>query len=238
MHLGFPRISPKHFDLVVPTPEYPVPDAASVMRIPFALTPHAARPVEQSDRDLLNAYPQPRRLFLVGGPTLYWELPIDPMTDALRQLLDAAQKEGGSVLTVGSPRTPIELLAAMRQTLESSAVPFLFEPGDGPPAYPALIEAADEIFVTADSVAMVSDAILAKKPVGLVPIRSTALGRIYSGILDKMGGNRRMRPRDLRFFWAELASQDLVGTVEQARAARVPDYGSIVARRVLALIKR
>ncbi len=57
VHLGFPRISPRHFDLVVPTPEYPVPDAANVMRIPFALSPHAARRVEQSDRDLLNAYP-------------------------------------------------------------------------------------------------------------------------------------------------------------------------------------
>ena len=27
VHLGYPRISPRHFDLVVPTPEYPVPDA-------------------------------------------------------------------------------------------------------------------------------------------------------------------------------------------------------------------
>src|SRR6478735_1000695 len=27
VHLGFPRISPRYFDLVVPTPEYPVPDA-------------------------------------------------------------------------------------------------------------------------------------------------------------------------------------------------------------------
>ena len=178
VHLGFPRISPKHFDLVVPTPEYPVPDAPNVMRIPFALTPHAARPVEQSDRDLLNAYPRPRRLFLVGGPTLYWELPVEQMTTALQDLLDAARKEGGSVLTVGSPRTPVELLAAIRQTLEASSVPFLFEPGDGPPAYPALIEAADEIFVTADSVAMAADAVMTGKPVGLVPIAKSGLGRI------------------------------------------------------------
>jgi hypothetical protein len=64
------------------------------------------------------------------------------------------------------------------------------------------------------------------------------LGRIYSGILDKMGGNRRMRPRDLRFLWAELASQDLVGTIDQPRAAQVPNFGVMVARRVLALIKR
>jgi len=34
VHLGYPRVSPRHFDLVVPTPEYPVPDAPNVMRIP------------------------------------------------------------------------------------------------------------------------------------------------------------------------------------------------------------
>ena len=53
-----------------------------------------AKAIEQSDRDLLNAYPQPRRLFLVGGPTLYWELPVDRMTAALWQLLEAAQSRG------------------------------------------------------------------------------------------------------------------------------------------------
>src|SRR5438067_3845378 len=51
VHLGYPRISPKHFDLVVPTPEYPVPDAPNVLRIPFALTPHGSRAIDQSDRD-------------------------------------------------------------------------------------------------------------------------------------------------------------------------------------------
>src|SRR5439155_15475663 len=58
VHLGYPRISPRHFDLVVPTPEYPVPDAPNVLRIPFALTPHGAKAIEQSDRDLLKAYPE------------------------------------------------------------------------------------------------------------------------------------------------------------------------------------
>src|SRR5437868_14675903 len=96
VHLGYPRISHRHFDLVVPTPEYPVPDAPNVLRIPFALTPHRARAVEQSDRNLLNAYPQPRRLFLIGGPTLYWELSVHGMAAAVRKLLERAQAEGGS----------------------------------------------------------------------------------------------------------------------------------------------
>src|SRR6476469_3870015 len=107
VHLGFPRVSPRHFDLVVPTPEYPVPEAPNVLRIPFALTPHSARDVEQSDRDLLSAYPKPHRLLLIGGPTLYWTLPVEGIAAATDRLLELARRDGGSVLAVGSPRTPI-----------------------------------------------------------------------------------------------------------------------------------
>ena len=237
VHLGFPRISPRHFDLVVTTPEYPVPDAPNVMRIPFALTPHRARDVEQADRDLLKAYPEPRRLFLVGGPTLYWELPIDRMTRALRQLLEAAQRKGGSVLAVGSPRTPVELLAAIRGTLETSPVPFLFEPGDGPPAYPALIEAADEIFVTADSVAMAADAVTTGKPVGIVPIGKSGLGRMVMSAMDRLRPGKRLYPRDLRFFWAALQKEGFGGTLDHPRAAHPSDYSAEVAARVRRLLE-
>jgi hypothetical protein len=232
VHLGYPRVSPRHFDLVVPTPEYPVPDAPNVMRIPFALTPHRAREVERSDRDLLSAYPQPRRLFLIGGPTLYWELPIEGVVAAVRQL----QKESGSILAVGSPRTPVEVLEAVRQTLEASPVPFLFEPGDGPPAYPALIEAADEIFVTADSVAMTADAATTGKPVGLVPIAKSGLGRLVMGVMDRLRPGKRLRPRDLRFFWAALREEGFGGTLDAPKASDPPDYAELVAERVRRLL--
>jgi mitochondrial fission protein ELM1 len=236
VHLGYPRISPRHFDLVVPTPEYPVPDAPNVLRIPFALTPHAARVIAQSDRALLNAYPQPRRLFLIGGPTLYWQLPIDQMVAAVRRLLARAEADGGSVLALGSPRTPVELLAAVRGTLESSSVPFLFEPGDGPPAYPAVIEAADEIFVTADSVAMVADAVMTGKPVGLVPIAKSRFGKVVMGMMDRLRPGKRLRPRDLRFFWAALQAEGFGGTLEAPKASSPPDYAELVAKRVRRLL--
>jgi mitochondrial fission protein ELM1 len=237
VHLGFPRISPRHFDLVVPTPEYPVPDAANVLRIPFALTPHRVREVEQSDRDLLKAYPRPHRLFLIGGPTLYWQLPVRSMTRALQQLIDAAARDGGSVLAVGSPRTPVELLGAVKEALDASSVPFLFEPGDGPPAYPALIEAADAIFVTADSVAMVADAVTTGKPVGIVPIEKSSFGRIVMAVADRLRPGKRLYPRDLRFFWAALEEQGFGGTLETPRASTPPDYAVMVAERVRRLLE-
>lgn len=236
VHLGFPRISPRHFDLVVPTPEYPVPDAPNVLRIPFALTPHRARTVEQSDRELLNAYPRPRRLLLVGGPTLYWELPISAMLTAVGRLQEQALKQGGSILAVGSPRTPPELLGAVREALETSCVPFLFEGGDGPPSYGALIEAADEIYVTADSVAMAADAVTTVKPVGLIPIARSRLGEVVMGLMDRIRPGRRLYPRDLRFFWAALGKEGFGGTLDAPRAANPPDYAALVAERVRRLL--
>lgn len=237
VHLGYPRISPAHFDLVVPTPEYPVPDARNVVRIPFALSPHRAREVDKADRDLLAAYPRPHRLFLIGGPTLYWQLPVEAMVAALRELIHSASVNGGSVIAVGSPRSPVELLTAIRSELESSSVPFLFAPSEGPPAYPALIESADEIYVTADSVAMVADAVNTHKPVGIVPIAKSALGRVVMAMSDRVRPGKRLYPRDLRFFWASLKAHGFAGTIDEPRASEPPDFTTEIAARVRRLLE-
>lgn len=237
VHLGYPRISPRHFDLVVPTPEYPVPDAPNVVRIPFALSPHSAREVGQADRNLLAAYPRPHRLLLIGGPTLYWQLPVDGIVSAIRQLVEVAETEGGSVIAVGSPRSPVDLLTAARDTLESSTVPYLFVPNDGPPAYPALIESADQIYVTADSVAMVADAVNTGKPVGIVPIAKSAFGRAVMAVADRLRPGKRLRPRDLRFFWASLRDHGFGGTIDAPAASEPPDFTAEIAERVRRLLK-
>jgi mitochondrial fission protein ELM1 len=236
VHLGYPRLSPKYFDLVVPTPEYPVPDGPNVVRIPFALSPHVTRDVDPTDSALVTAYPAPRRLFLIGGPTLYWKLPVRKMVTAVSRLIDAAGREGGSIIAVGSPRTPPELLTAIRSRLERASVPFLFVPGDGPPAYASLVAGADAIFVTADSVAMVADAVTTGKPVGLVAIAKSGLGRFMMALMDRLRPGKRLFPRDLRFFWAALEEHGFAGTIDAPKASGPPDYAKMVAEKVRQLL--
>jgi hypothetical protein len=237
VHLGYPRISPAYFDLVVPTPEYPVPDAPNVVRIPFALSPHGAREIPKSDRDLIEAYERPRRLVLVGGPTLYWELPVKRTVRLVGRLLRRTAWGGGSILVVGSPRSPDELLAAIRALLEASPVPFFFAPTEGPPSYPALIEAADEIYVTADSVAMVADAVNSGKPVGIIPIGKTRLGQVAVALSDRLRPDKRLFPRDLRFFWRSLEEHAFGGTIDEPLARTPPDFTAQIADRVRRLLK-
>lgn len=236
VHLGYPRISPKHFDLVVPTPEYPVPDAANVIRIPFALSPLAGPRMDAAEAAAIESLPHPRRLFVVGGPTLYWELPVPQMIAALQRLIAIAEGKGGSVLAIGSPRTPGPLLEAVKRELSRATVPTLMAPREGSPSYRAMVAAADEIYVTADSVAMVADSVMTGKPVGIVPITKSAAGRAVMGLADRLRPGKRLHPRDLRFFWESLEEQGLGGTIEEPRAAEPPDLTADIAQRVRRLL--
>jgi mitochondrial fission protein ELM1 len=238
VHLGYPRISPRHFDLVVPTPEYPVPDAPNVFRIPFALSPLGSRPkVAPTELCALEAFEKPRRLFVLGGPTLYWELPAAQMIEALRQLVAIAANEGGSVLSIGSPRTPGGLLEAVAGELSRAKVPSFMAPSEGQPSYRTMIEAADEIYVTADSVAMVADAVMTKKPVGIIPIAKSELGKVVMALSDLLRPGKRLFPRDLRFFWAALREHGFAGTIEKPRPSDPPDFTAEVAKRVRRLLE-
>ncbi|HEX5259291.1 MAG TPA: ELM1/GtrOC1 family putative glycosyltransferase [Sphingomicrobium sp.] len=238
VHLGYPRISPAHFDLVVPTPEYPVPDAPNVVRIPFALSPLTKTVTDPGAPSALDRLSHPRRLFVIGGPTLYWELPVPQMVAAARHLLDTTAGKGGSVLAIGSPRTPQRLLDAMAEELNQAEVPTFMAPAAGYPSYGAMIEAADEIYVTADSVAMIADAVMTRKPVGIVPITKSPLGRAAMAIADRLRPGRRLYPRDLRFFWASLREHGFGGSVNEPRASDPPDYTAKIAERIRPLLKR
>ena len=63
VHLGYPRVSPSHFDLVVPTPEYPVPDAPNVVLIPFALSPLAKDAADPAEVESIAGHAPPPPAF-------------------------------------------------------------------------------------------------------------------------------------------------------------------------------
>jgi hypothetical protein len=206
IHVGFPRISPARFDLVIATPQYAIPDHPYLLRIPYALTGAATREPDPDDEALLTRLPKPRRLLIVGGSTLYWMLDEPALLTALDAMLAKAAKDGGSVLVTTSPRTPPAITQAIEKSLDASRAPALLTAPRKSPRYASLLAAADSIWVTADSVSMVSDAIWTGKPVGLIPIARSALGRLVFGIANRLQPGRHIYPQDLRFFWRALAN--------------------------------
>ncbi len=223
VHLGNPRVSPRHFDLVITTPQYPVPDAANVVRLPIALGPSPARlDPGNTSASLLNLS-QPRRLLSIGGKTKNWSFEPNDVTAAVAALVSRCQADGGSLIVVGSPRSPAEVMRAAQIAIDGAGISTLFVPTQGPPAYVELLGAADEIFVTADSVSMISEAIATGKPVGLMPIRPTDRGLKEMARQDRRKPGIPNHPNDLRFFWAELERLGLAGTIQHPRHGVVPD---------------
>jgi len=235
IHVGYPRISPEKFDLVIATPEYPIHEHPNLLRIPFALTRETDR--EGLDEDFWHCHPAPRRLLILGGRTLYWELDQEALWEAMAHLLTDARSSGGSVIVVGSPRTPRHLLAEAERRVRDAGPVATFVPLGGRPSYAELLDQADTIIVTADSVAMVSDAIATGKPLGLISLRPSRFGNLVMTAMDRLRPAEPLRPRDLRSFWRTLQHRGFAGTAHEPKRGSVPDLNGLAAMRARAILE-
>ena len=210
--IGHPRVDPRHFDLVITTRQYPVPRHNNVILLPMPMSrlgPPQAR--NAAEAALLASLPRPHLLLALGGPTKYWALDKATTMAAVDALLQRAEKLGGSVIAIGSRRTPPDVVDAVRSRLRTPHC--LIE--DESLRFATLMHDADEIFVTADSISMLSEAIQTGKPVGMIPIVLTDKGKSRLGASP---GEKRHRNRDLRHIWDYLQAEGLVGTVDEPRA--------------------
>jgi mitochondrial fission protein ELM1 len=207
VRLGHPRAPNRLFDLVITTRQYPVPPGDNVVTLPLAMNRFRAPPKPLADESAwLEARPRPHLLLSLGGTAPMWQLDIPALSEAAGKLAERAATAGGTLIVVGSPRTPTEAYDVIRKAVGKSPNVAIIEQEV---RYPVLLADGDEHFVTADSVSMISEAIVTGKPVGLIPIEPDALGQ------------RRLTPdpddhhrRDPRRFWAEVESKGLVGTVD------------------------
>ncbi len=228
VRIGHPRIDPALFDLVITTRQYPVPPGDNVLLLPLAMSRYPAGPDPAPEEETwLASLASPRLLLAIGGATKYWSLSAERVAEAARQL----QRREGSLIVATSRRTDPEITTAVRAMLAPSN-----QLVDGAfPRFPVLLDAADQIFVTGDSVSMLSEAILTGRPVGLIPIEQDDKGRRKLGDAPQEASPDARR-RDLRRFWVYLRDQNLVGTVERPIAAKVENPVETAARAVRTLL--
>jgi mitochondrial fission protein ELM1 len=227
VRLGNPRAEPKLFDLVITTPQYPVSGEANVLTLPVSMGRYRKAPKQTSEEaDWLQSLPRPHLLASVGGQTRYWVQPTEMLTNAVKRLATKAQAAGGSLIVATSPRTPPHTVSAI-----ANCGAFCEIVADGRIRYPVLLADADEHYVTADSVSMISEAVLTGKPVGLIPVDLDEEGQ------RALGENGfSASKRDIRRFWTELQSKGLVGTVDEPKAGAVDDPVETAVHAVKALL--
>ena len=231
VHIGHPRIDPGLFDLVITTRQYPVPPGDNVVLLPVAMSRYVGPPVPTAaETAWLDAVPRPRTLVAIGGATKYWTL-----STARIERIVADATPGRSMVVATSRRTEKVLVERLRKIAAANPDIRLV---DGPsPGFAVLLAAAEEIYVTGDSISMLSEAVLTGKPVALIPIDQDDKGRRKLGPTPHETGPDARR-RDLRRFWNHLIEEGLVGTIESGpkRAAAIPDPRRIAANAVRRLL--
>ena len=159
---------PKHFDLVITTPQYRVPERPNVLRNDL--------PLHEVDPDRLEAaagqwsprlaqLPRPFITVNMGGASGPYAFGRHAAGRLLRAAVTLARARGGSLLVSSSARTPDVALEAFAA---QSGVPmqlYRWQRGDPDNPYLGFLALADELIITADSISMLSEAYATGKPV-------------------------------------------------------------------------
>jgi mitochondrial fission protein ELM1 len=234
VQLGNPRLHPSFFDLVISTPQYRMPPVSNVVPLPFAMTRVSQlREITAEERQFFDGLPRPHRLMVVGGPNWLWRVDEQDAVRASHTLMARCEADGGTLIVIGSPRTEASVSRALEAALRDTRHKFV---SGKTPSYPSLLQDADEIHVTADSVSMISEAILTRKPVGIIPIRPKLSATLAHGLAN-VGLLRRPKP-DLPAFWKEIEAKNLAGTVKAPLASEVEDPIVTAVTAVRRLLER
>ena len=232
--IGHPRVPYDVFDLVFTTRQYRIPDGDSVRLQPVAMSRYGKLPrLTSEEQAWLDALPRPHLLLMLGGTTRHWKLGAKRIAEIAAELASQAAQAGGSLIVLRSARTSDAVVDAVEQRLESA-------PGEWRvvrqnfPRFSTLLHDADQLYPTADSVSMISEAAITGKPVGIVPVEPRWTARLLLGrqIVDSNPS------RDLRRFWTYLLDNRMVGTMDEPAASNTPNPVSDAAREVRALLEQ
>lgn len=220
--LGRSRANANLFDLVIVTPQYPLPDAINVLKLPLPIIPVPPK-VEVGDA---RHSPKPVRLLIVGGDSSPWRVDAADLSPAVELLQAQAKHEGGSLIVITSPRTTAAVKKAIPPALLTSL------------SYHEALSVADQIFVTADSVSMLTEAILTGKPVGMVPVRRHWRKYLINQVAGWLKPKHIRRERNLPAFWRAVQEQGWAGTIAAPSPGQALHWDALGINDAIARVKQ
>ncbi len=182
-----PRLDPRHWDLVV-VPQHDTLRGENVLVTRGSLHPvdddwlAAARHASPA----IGALPGPRTGVLLGGDSRHGRFDVATFSALAAQLDTLVDDADGSLLLVGSRRTPPEVRAALRARYRGHAALLWADADDGPNPYAGVLAWADRLVCSADSVNMLSEACATRAPVLVFEPQRVDGGprRFVDGLID------------------------------------------------------
>ncbi len=168
--LGRSWISPAHLDLLVTTPQYRVPEHPRVLQNRLTLHPVSEPMLTASAdkwRQAFADYPGPRTGVLLGGsvgPYVLGEAAIERVANYING------SDCSSALISSSSRTARGLARGLAARLDKPTFVYDWQPADDSNPYAGILALADDLVVTGDSIAMLSEAVATGKSVGIIDL--------------------------------------------------------------------
>jgi mitochondrial fission protein ELM1 len=194
VHIGRPWASPARFDLIVTTPQYQ-------LEHPNVL--HNALPLHRVDERCLAMagsqwtshlahLPRPYVALLVGGSTGNLAFNVQQAAVLGEQANAVAAKLGGSLLVTTSARTSVPAAETLQRMMQRPHFFFHWRPDSTDNPYYAFLALADVFIVTSESMSMLTEACLTRKPVYIFDVAGThrPFGRVSSGAWLHDAGRR------------------------------------------------
>ncbi len=205
VHVGRPWAAYEHFDLVVTTPQYRLPERDNILQ--NTGTMHGVNPASlaaAADRwapEFIHL-PRPYTGLLVGGDSGPYTL--GPRTAARlgAEASEQVRRAGGSLLVTTSARTSITAADALAAAIDCPGYFYRWTPDPTLNPYLGILAVADELIVTNDSVSMLSEAVATGKPVRMFDLGPGSdtdfrLGALIYRWLMRHGHHRLTRDLDL-----------------------------------------
>lgn len=184
-----PRMEPSRWDVVV-APAHDGLRGANVVTLCGSLNPvdEAWLAAGRAAFPAFGALPSPRTVVLLGGRTKAVRFDRSAFEVMQSQLEHWLATSGGSLLVIGSRRTPPLVAQLSRAGWADTPGLRWFDASDGPNPYAGALAWADRIVVSPDSVNMVSEACATAAPVYVAePGRATGRVKVYLDDLLRRG---------------------------------------------------
>ncbi len=178
--VGKPSGMMGHFDLIIHSAEAQFPPLPKVLRIGLPLmqiASEAVRAETQAWQPRLATLPRPLVGILIGGPTgpfLYNRAVSARLVDLAADIVD----KGGTPYVTTSRRTPMATVSTLKAELPAGARLSEWKPNLAENPYRALLGLADGFMVTGDSISMMVEVIRMGKPLAILDLPRSWLGRI------------------------------------------------------------
>ena len=159
IHIQNPKVSSSYFDLLL-IPEHDKIIGRNIINTKGALSFIDNNEIEKpqiSIKNNLNNIKKPIILVLIGGENKRYKPSNTDYYNLIHDIIIAAESINGKIVILTSRRTPSKALKILNSMLKKYQNDFHLWTGSGENPYPSILQSANYIIVTSDSVNMISE---------------------------------------------------------------------------------